>query len=253
MKCGPSCLQMIFNYYGLIVSNDTIDSLCYATREGVSLLSLQEVALNFGFKCTCLKISYEKLVENMNPCILHWNQNHFVVLYKVRDKKKFYVADPAKGLICYSLEDFKKHWISSVSAGEEKGIVMFLEPTETFSKIRTANQYDKRRSFNFLVDYLLQYRIYFVQIILGLLLGCLLQLIMPFLTQAIVDIGIKHNDIGFIWLVLFGELMIIVGRTATDFIRRWLLLHISMRINISLISDFFIKLLKLPWLFSIPN
>lgn len=126
---------------------------------------------------------------------------------------------------------------------------MFLEPAETFFKANTLDEQVKKRSFNFLLGYILQYRKYFIQIILGLLLGCLLQLIMPFLTQAIVDIGIKHNDIKFIWLVLLGELMIVIGRTATDFIRRWLLLHISMRINISLVSDFFIKLLKLPMAF----
>lgn len=170
-------------------------------------------------------------------------------MYKVKEQKKFYVADPGKGLLCYSIEEFKKHWISSVSNGEEKGIVMFLEPTKTFLKAKTLDKQVKKRSFNFLLGYILQYRKYFIQIISGLLLGCLLQLIMPFLTQAIVDIGIKHNDIKFIWLVLLGELMIVIGRTATDFIRRWLLLHISMRINISLVSDFFIKLLKLPMAF----
>ena len=126
---------------------------------------------------------------------------------------------------------------------------MVIEPTEKFWKKSIIEEPNKKRSFNFLFGYVLQYRKYFIQIILGLLLGCLLQLIMPFLTQAIVDIGIKHKDIGFIWLVLLGELMIVVGRTATEFIRRWLLLHISMRINISLVSDFFIKLLKLPMSF----
>ena len=126
---------------------------------------------------------------------------------------------------------------------------MVIEPTEKFGKRSIIEEPNKKRSFNFLFGYVLRYRKYFIQIILGLLLGCLLQLIMPFLTQAIVDIGIKHKDIGFIWLVLLGELMIVFGRTATEFIRRWLLLHISMRINISLVSDFFIKLLKLPMSF----
>ena len=248
MKCGPSCLQMVFKYYGVTVSNDTIDLLCHATKEGVSLLSLQEVAFKFGFKCFCIKLSCEKLMEIMKPCILHWNQNHFVVLYKVKKNKKFYVADPGKGLISYSRKDFEDHWISSEYDGEPCGIVMELIPTESFHK-QMAEHVPKKRSFRYLLEYIKQYRKYFVQIILGLLLGCILQLILPFLTQAIVDVGIKNGDIGFIWLVLLGELMIVIGRTATDFIRRWLLLHISMRINISLVSDFFIKLLKLPMSF----
>lgn len=249
MKCGSTCLQMIFKYYGLNVSNDKIDSLCYATREGVSLLSLQEAALKLGFKCSCVKISCEMLAGNTNPCILHWNQNHFVVLYKVKAGKKFYVADPSKGLICFAFEEFKKHWISTVSNGKEKGVAMFIEPIDVFLGKSVTNERIQKRSFKFLVGYLLQYRKYLIQIISGLILGCMLQLIMPFLTQWIVDIGITHRDIGFIWLVLLGELMIVTGRTATDFIRRWLLLHISMRINISLVSDFFIKLLKLPMSF----
>lgn len=187
-------------------------------------------------------------MEIMKPCILHWNQNHFVVLYKVKKNKKFYVADPGKGLISYSRKEFEDHWISSEHGGEPCGIVMELIPTESFHKQMTEHV-PKKRSFRYLLEYIKQYRKYFVQIILGLLLGCILQLILPFLTQAIVDVGIKNGNIGFIWLVLLGELMIVIGRTATDFIRRWLLLHISMRINISLVSDFFIKLLKLPMSF----
>lgn len=249
MLCGVACLQMICSYYGEHYSRSLISGFCHATTEGVSLLGICEAATSLGFKCQPIKATINCLNSITSPCILHWNQNHFVVLYKVKSPQKFYVADPSKGLICFSSEDFKKHWISAVSNGEEKGVVLFLEPTETFGKISAANEQDKRRSFHFLAGYLLQYRKYFIQIVLGLLLGCLLQLIMPFLTQAIVDIGIKHNDIGFIWLVLLGELMIVTGRTATDFIRRWLLLHISIRINISLVSDFFIKLLKLPMSF----
>ena len=206
-------------------------------------------AEKLGFNSVCGKTTIEQIANISKPCILHWNQNHFVVLYKVKKNNKFHIADPAKGLICYSLENFKKHWIGSVSNGQEKGIVMFIEPTDNNIKIKQTNKLNRKCTFNFLYRYILQYRKYFVQIFIGLLLGCLLQLILPFLTQAIVDVGIRHGDIGFIWLVLLGELLIVTGRTATDFIRRWLLLHISMRINISLVSDFFIKLLKLPMSF----
>lgn len=249
MQCGVACLAMICKYYKNAYSIETLSKLCSVSTEGVSLFAIKNAAEKLGFNSICCKTSIEQLVSISMPSILHWNQNHFVVLYKVKNKKKFYIADPGKGLVCYSLENFKKHWISSVSNGEEKGVVMVIEPTEKFGKRSIIEEPNKKRSFNFLFGYVLRYRKYFIQIILGLLLGCLLQLIMPFLTQAIVDIGIKHKDIGFIWLVLLGELMIVFGRTATEFIRRWLLLHISMRINISLVSDFFIKLLKLPMSF----
>ena len=249
MQCGVACLAMICKYYKNAYSIETLSKLCSVSTEGVSLFAIKNAAEKLGFNSICCKTSIEQLVSISMPSILHWNQNHFVVLYKVKNKKKFYIADPGKGLVCYSLENFKKHWISSVSNGEEKGVVMVIEPTEKFGKRSIIEEPNKKRSFNFLFGYVLRYRKYFIKIILGLLLGCLLQLIMPFLTKAIVDIGIKHKDIGFIWLVLLGELMIVFGRTATEFIRRWLLLHISMRINISLVSDFFIKLLKLPMSF----
>ncbi len=149
----------------------------------------------------------------------------------------------------YNLEEFKKHWVSTQSGGEEKGIAMFLEPIPAFYEKQTDEQPTEERSFKFLFGYIKQYRKYFGQIVLGLLVGSLLQLILPFLTQSIVDVGIKNQNIGFIWLILLGQLMLTVSRTAIDFIRRWLLLHISLRINISLVSDFFIKLLKLPMSF----
>lgn len=249
MSCGVACLQMICKYYGENIDQYNLLNLCVPTSEGVSLLSLIKTAEQLGLDATSIRIPISQFNEISLPCIIHWNQNHFVVLYKVKNNKEFFVADPGKGLVSYSLENFKKHWISSVSNGEEKGIVMVMEPTEKFGKRSMTDEPNKKRSVNFLLGYVLRYRKYFIQIIWGLSLGCLLQLIMPFLTQSIVDIGIKHNDIGFIWLVLLGELMIVTGRTATDFIRRWLLLHISMRINISLVSDFFIKLLKLPMSF----
>ena len=250
MQCGIACLQMICKHYGKEYTNDSLSKVCFATPEGVSLHGVWSAAQILGLKTLAFKGGVKELHRNRLPCILHWNQNHFVVLYKVsKNGKKFYVADPAKGLVNYSLEEFKKHWISTVSDGEEKGVAMFLEPTEDFGKNIPEDDKSARRPFSFLFGYIKQYRKYFAQIVIGMLLGCVLQLIMPFLTQSIVDIGITHKDIGFIWLILLGELMIVAGRTATDFIRRWLLLHISMRINISLVSDFFIKLLKLPMSF----
>ena len=250
MECGIACLSMICKYHGREYSTRYLSHLCFATTEGVSLLGITEAAKALGLKTVAARVSVDELRELPLPCILHWNQQHFVVLYRIgKGGRKYDVADPGKGLVTYRREEFQKHWISTADGGEEKGIAMFLEPTEAFRQHQPDMGGGEKRSFGFLLGYLNRYRKYFLQIFMGLLLGCLLQLVMPFLTQSIVDVGIAKKDIGFVWLVLLGELMIVIGRTATDFIRRWLLLHISMRINISLLSDFFIKLLKLPMAF----
>ena len=215
------------------------------------MLGINETANNLGLRTICVKTTTSIFDKSPLPSILHWDQNHFVVLYKVKKGKKFYVADPGKGLVTYNLEEFKQHWISTKSNDEDKGIAMFLETTPAFYtyKMEGEENIKEKRSFRFLFGYVRKYRKYFGQIILGLVVGSLLQLVLPFLTQSIVDVGIKNQDIGFVWLILLGQLMLTISRTAIDFIRRWLLLHISLRINISLVSDFFIKLLKLPMSF----
>lgn len=247
MQCGITCLRMICKYYGKEYSIESLSRYCFVTTEGVSLLGISEAAALLGLQTTCGRISVEQLEKSPLPCILHWNQNHYVVLYKIK-KNCFYIADPGKGLVKYSQEEFKKHWLSSRSQGTEKGIVMFIQPTIVFHS-KKDDAVKKKRSFRILFSYVHCYNRYWVLIIFGTMIGCLLQLIFPFLTQAIVDLGITNKDISFIYLVLLGQLMLTVSRTAIDFIRRWLLLHISMRINISLLSDFFIKLLKLPMSF----
>ena len=251
MQCGIASLQMVCKYFGREYTLDSLSKLCFATTEGVSMLGINEAANTLGLHTTCARISIAMLNEAPLPCILHWNQNHFVVLYKIKKSKKFYVADPGKGLVAYTLDEFKQHWISTNSNGEDKGIAMFLETTPAFFtyKMQGEEKIKEKRSFRFLFGYVKKYRKYFGQIILGLVVGSLLQLVLPFLTQSIVDVGIKNQDIGFVWLILLGQLMLTISRTAIDFIRRWLLLHISLRINISLVSDFFIKLLKLPMSF----
>ena len=251
MMCGITCLQMVCKHFGREVSLRTLSKLCVATSEGVSMLGVNEAANKLGLRTMCARTDFDTLSKATLPCVLHWNQNHFVVLYKVRKGRIFYVADPGKGLVKYNLEEFGKHWVSTASQGEEKGIAMFLEPTLEFYSHKVDNEEEdgSPRSFQFLFGYIKQYRKYFGQIVLGLLVGSLLQLILPFLTQSIVDVGIKNQNIGFIWLILLGQLMLTISRTAIDFIRRWLLLHILLRINISLVSDFFIKLLKLPMSF----
>lgn len=249
MQCGIASLAMICRHFGHPYSIETLSRYCFATTEGVTMMGIKEAAEQLGLATVSARLSLEKLRECPMPAILHWNQNHFVVLTGVSSNgRKFYVSDPGLGRVKYSREEFENHWVSTQSEGEGKGIAMFFSPTEEFGKV-VEEKTDGKRSFRFLFGYLRQYRKHFAQILVGLLLGCLLQLMLPFLTQSIVDVGIKQKDIGFIWLILLGELFIVVGRTATDFIRRWLLLHISMRINISLVSDFFIKLLKLPMAF----
>ena len=251
MQCGIASLQMVCKYFGREYTLDSLSKLCFATTEGVSMLGINEAANTLGLHTACARISIAMLNEAPLPCILHWNQNHFVVLYKIKKSKKFYVADPGKGLVAYTLDEFKQHWISTNSNGEDKGIAMFLETTPAFFtyKMQGEEKIKEKRSFRFLFVYVKKYRKYLGQIILGLVVGSLLQLVLPFLTQSIVDVGTKNQDIGFVWLILLGQLMLTISRTAIDFIRRWLLLHISLRINISLVSDFFIKLLKLPMSF----
>lgn len=249
MQCGVASLAMICNHYGWNPSIDELSNICFASKDGVSLKGLCDAANFIGLDSLPCKATITDISNIESPCILHWNQNHFVVLYKVSSNGNyFFIADPIKGKYKLSLSEFKKHWVATKNNNEQIGIALFLKPTENFrySKKIIIN---RPKSYHFLFNYLKQYRKYFTQIILGLSLGCILQLIMPFLTQSIVDIGIHHKDISFIWLVLLGELMIVIGKTFTDFIRRWLLLHISIRINISLVSDFFVKLLKLPMSF----
>lgn len=253
MQCGITCLQMVCKYYGREYTFTQLSELCFATNEGVSLLGISQAALKLGLQALCGRATTEQLQKVQLPCILHWKQNHFVVLYKVKSRKKgslYYIADPGKGKIVYAEKEFKDNWLSTQSKGEEKGVAMFLNPTPAFKERNiTGEQQERKRSFSFLFGYIRQYKRYFGQIILGLLVGCLLQLILPFLTQAIVDVGITHQNLKFIWLILLGQLVLTISRTTVDFIRRWILLHISMRINISLVSDFFIKLLKLPMSF----
>ena len=249
MQCGVACLAMVCSHYGRDYSLETLSKYCSPTAEGVSLLAVCDAAGKLGLHATAGRTVAGQLDATLLPCILHWRQNHFVVLYRVRGrggKRRYFIADPAKGLSVYSEDDFLEAWASTGIGGQDGGVALFLKPTPEFYSRPQEGRQQQKRSFRFLLGYIRQYRRYFGQIVLGLLLGCVLQLIMPFLTQAIVDVGIRGQNLRLIWLILLGELTIVLGRTATDLIRRWLLLHISMRINISLVSDFFIKLLRLP-------
>jgi ATP-binding cassette, subfamily B, bacterial len=243
MDCGATCLRMIAKYYGKNYTSQTLKAKTYLTREGVSLLGISDAAENIGFKTLGIKASLEKIAEeNVTPFIAHWNQNHFVVVYKIT-KDKVYVADPGASLITYSKTEFLSKWVSIEKEGEKQGVALLLEPTPAFYE--QEDEKSDKTKFSFLFKYLKPHRKLIVQLILGLLLGSLLQLIFPFLTQSIVDFGIANNNLSFIYLVLIAQMVLFISRMTVDFIRSWIMLHISVRMNISLISDFLIKLMKL--------
>lgn len=251
MDCGPACLKMIAACYGRTIPLENLRSLTHISKRGVSLFAISEAAEQTGFRTTGGRISFEKLCgEVMLPCIAHWDQEHFVVVYRIRKKnvfrkhEKICIADPAFGLISYNAVEFKTHWLSTRTGEEDRGIVLLLEPGPHF--FSGGKETSNEKGFRFLFSYFLRYRKFFVQLFMGLVLGSLFQLVFPFLTQAIVDTGIAGRDIGFIFLVLIAQAMLVISRMSVEFIRRWILLHISTRINLSLISDFFIKMMKLP-------
>ena len=272
MDCGPTCLRMIAKYYGRNYSLQYLRERSFITREGVSMLGISDAAETIGFRTVGVKITLEQLKEEASlPCILHWNQNHFVVLYKVRTpglswfhrlfKKKnnaqlspksssglnsqFYIADPASKKVVFDEKEFKRCWISSKKGEHDTGTALLLEPGPEFYTVE--DEKEKRiRGLSFFFRYLTPFKKQFVQLILGMITVSLLQLIMPFLTQSLVDTGIRDNNLSFITLVLIAQLVIFVARMSVDFIRSWILLHVNTRINISLISDFLSKLMRLP-------
>lgn len=173
MNCGIACLQMVCAYYGKNFNQNYLSSICHATAEGVSLLGIKDAAAQIGFNTISWCLTLEELLPSVFPCILHWNQNHFVVLYKIKNGKKFYIADPGKGLITYSREEFESHWISTTSDGEGKGIAMFFETTPEFYTMNTDSEDNikERRSLKFLAGYVRKYRRQFALIVLGMVLG----------------------------------------------------------------------------------
>lgn len=254
MDCGPSCLAMVSMHYGRKVDCNLLRQKCALGKDGVSLLGISKAAEHMGLKTIGGRLSFDVLAKNAPlPCIVHWNQNHFVVVYKIKKSRKglftVYVADPGKGLMTYTEEEFCQHWYSTKTNGTEKGIALLLEPTRRFFEQETDCVPTSENRVHFLWKYIKKYKRFFFQLITGLLLGSGVQLVFPFLTQAIVDTGIGSQDIGFVWLVLLAQMMLVFSYTCIDFIRTKILLHISTRINISLISDFFIKLMQLPMKF----
>jgi len=244
MDCGPSCLRMVASHFGRNFSLQTLREKCHITREGVSLAGISDAAESIGFRTLGVSLSLEQLVsEAPLPLIIHWNQNHFIVVYKIT-KTKIFTADPAYGLISYSKSEFMSNWLSNKDKGENRGLALLLEPGPDF--YNQSGEKINKSSFRFLFSYLKSYRSFMLQLFLGVFIGSILLLILPFLTQSIVDYGINNQDIGFIYLILIAQLIVVISRQSVDFIRGWILLHLSTRINISLISDFLVKLMKLP-------
>lgn len=249
MDCGPTCLRMVAKHYGRTISLEKLRRISETTRAGSSLQGISFAAESIGFKTLGVKIDFKNLLENAPfPCIAFWNSNHFVVVYKIK-KNKVYIADPAHGLLVYDKQEFIDNWIGRhASEMTEEGIALLLEPTPRLSKTEEDDNSPKQ-GFSFLFQYLKSNRSLMIQLGLGLLIVSLLQLVFPFLTQSIVDIGIQNRDINFIYLVLIGQLFVFLGKTSVEIVRSWILLHLSTRINISLVSDFLIKLMKLPLAF----
>lgn len=250
MDCGPTCLRMIARHYGKHYSLQTLRERSFITREGVSMLGISDAAEHIGFRTSGVMISFEQLLEEVPlPCIVHWKQNHFVVVYDIKKGKRtghqIYVADPALGLATYNEADFKKCWLSTKREDKDTGAALLLQPGPEFFD-HDDEKVNKNRSLRYFLRYLTPYKSQLIQLVLGMVVISILQLVFPFLTQSLVDIGIRDGNLSFITLILIAQLVIFVARLSVEFIRSWILLHINTRINIALISDFLAKLMKLP-------
>ncbi|HRD52706.1 MAG TPA: peptidase domain-containing ABC transporter [Flavobacteriales bacterium] len=252
MDCGPTCLRMVAKYHGRALALEKLRVLCETTRSGSHLQNIASAAEAIGFRTLGVKVPLTKLIaEQPLPCILHWNSSHFVVLHRITGGKRkkpltLHIADPAHGLLTYTEAEFLELWIGKGADRETKeGIALLLEPTPRLAE-READDDGPPKGFAFLSRYLTPHKKFIVQLAIGLLAASLIQLLFPFLTQSVVDVGIQRRDLSFIYLVLIAQLFLYLGSTAIELIRGWILLHLSTRINISLISDFFIKLMKLP-------
>ncbi|MCX2485506.1 peptidase domain-containing ABC transporter [Pedobacter sp. MR2016-24] len=248
MDCGPTCLKMVAKFYGRNYKNQRLRTISNINREGVSLLGISEAAEKIGFRTTGANISLGQLSQIDLPCILHWTQNHFVVLFKIasgfRQQSEYLIADPAKGIIRYNQQEFLGHWANSGDPENAKGILLILSPRPDF--YLQEGDAEEGLDLSYFLGYLFRFKGMLMQLVTGLAVGSLLQLVFPFLTQSIVDIGVNTRDVGFVYVILIAQLMLFLGRMSVDFIRSWILLHISTRINISILTDFLIKLMKLP-------
>ncbi|GCC52870.1 peptidase domain-containing ABC transporter [Chryseotalea sanaruensis] len=246
MDCGPTCLQMISKYYGRYFDIGYLRSICNLARDGSSLGGLSDAAEKIGFSTLALNTTYNDLVEKIPlPCIAHWRQRHFVVIYEATEKK-ILIADPAHGLISYSVSEFIQGWIPEKKPNENsEGILLLLETTPLFDQQEDRIETDRALP-NFITKYFRPFKNYSTPIVIGLMVGSLLQLTFPFITQQIVDTGINTKNVNFIYLMLIAQLILFLSQTSISVIRSWLLLHITSRMNLRMLSDFLIKLMNLP-------
>ncbi len=249
--CGPTCLRMIARHYGRQYSLQTLRKRSFITRDGVSMLGISDAAESIGFRTLGVRLTLERLREDMPlPCILHWKQRHFVVCYDIKKRNgnyRYYIADPATELVTYTDEEMQRGWLVTKVDGEEKGAALALEPTPDFYDMEDESGMEKTNGgLMAFFNYLRPYRKQLLHLLLGMLTASLLQLIFPFLTQSMVDVGIRDGNLTFITLILVAQLIVSLSQLSVEFIRSWILLHMNTRINISLISDFLIKLMKLP-------
>lgn len=244
MDCGPSCLRMVAKHYGKKYSQQYVSQKCSTSKNGTSIVNLSDAAESIGFRTLITKVDYEKLKKLKFPVIITWRQRHYVVVYKINNEQ-IYVADPAKGLLKYNCDKFINNWTIDMNSEERLGYILYLEPSLKFYNNNNEGTSDKLGLGHF-IKYLRPYKRLILQLILGMLVGSMIQVLFPFLTQAIVDVGIRNQDINFITLILFAQIVLFISRLSVEFLRGWILLHIGNRVNIAIISDFLVKLLKLP-------
>jgi ATP-binding cassette subfamily B protein len=239
--CGPSCIKIICEHYGKFVPIEKISEEAQTNREGSNMFGLIKASEELGFKTLATKTSFKALSDHAPlPFIAHWNQSHFCVVYRIT-KSKVYVSDPAFGLLTYTHKEFLKGW---ASGDQTDGVVLLLETTSKFYDQESVEF--RKYGFSAIFSYLTKYRSFIRQLVFGLAASSLIQLAFPFITKGIVDVGIRNKDVGFVWMLLVAQLFLFVGKSAVEITRAWILLHLSTRINISLVSEFFIKLMKLP-------
>lgn len=253
MDCGPACLAMLCRHYGKNVPLVQVRERTQSGKQGVNILGISEAAESYGFRTLAVQLTYEQLTNEVSlPCVLHWSQAHFVVLTGVQKRslfnreEKLVIADPADGLITLDARTFKDHWISSKIEGDPVGVALLLEPTPAFEKNDDVSASSTGIGFRTLLGYIGQYKQLLVQLGVSLVVAAGFQLLLPFLTQSIVDTGIQTSNLHFVYIVLFAQIALFCGKLTVDFIRSWILLHISTRINVSILTDFLIKLMKLP-------
>lgn len=241
--CGPACLKIIAKHYGKYYSLQYLRDKCGITRAGVSFLDISYAAKQIGLRTISVKATLNDLISIVVlPCIIYWNQDHFIVVYKVTSHK-IYVSDPAKGLLSHSHAEFIERWYKE---NEENGVVLALEPMANFMQLEVREKKERYKTFENLMGYFLPYKQAFYILFFIMFIATLLQALLPFISKAVIDTGIQTRDITFIYMILIGNAILLLSITLSNILREWVLLHVTARVNISLLSDYLIKLMKLP-------